>query len=362
MTDYDKSSQKPSIRDENVWDVEASWINLANLVMRNRRMIAKLPFLVAVIVLVVAFGFPRTYTSWTAFVPQSPQVPMGGLVGLAEQFGVNLRGGDAGQSPAFYAELLRSREILETIVSAEYAFDGTEDTVEKTYLDLYKIKGEPETRRLESGVEHLSDRIIVQVGRETGIVRIGVKVRWPSVAHSIATTLVELVTEFDLNTRQSQAAAERVFVEERLEQERASLRAAEDEVEGFLETNREFLESPVLRFEHDRLQREVVRRQQIYTSLNQAYEQARIDEVRNTPVLTLVEQPSIPARPDRRGLALKGIMGMIFGVLLGVAVALGREAFSRNRADDVGKYEQFARLRQETLRDMLRPWRFIIRR
>ncbi len=48
-------------------------------------------------------------------------------------------------------------------------------------------------------------------------------------------------------------------------------------------------ESPL--FEHDRLERPVSMRQELVTAMAQAYEQARVDEVRNTPVITVIDQP-----------------------------------------------------------------------
>jgi len=91
------------------------------------------------------------------------------------------------------------------------------------------------------------------------------------------------------DTRQSQAAAERGFTEERMAEAQEELRAAENELQRFLQNNRQFQNSPELVFQHDRLQRRVAMRQQVYTSLVQSYEQARIDEVPNTPVITVVE-------------------------------------------------------------------------
>ena len=48
-------------------------------------------------------------------------------------------------------------------------------------------------------------------------------------------------------------------------------------------------ESPI--FGHDRLERQVSVRQELVTAMAQAYEQARVDEVRNAPVITVIDQP-----------------------------------------------------------------------
>src|SRR3712207_7894583 len=48
--------------------------------------------------------------------------------------------------------------------------------------------------------------------------------------------------------------------------------------------NRDYRNSPELTFQQERLSREVSRVQQLYGRLSEAYEQAKIEEVRDTPV------------------------------------------------------------------------------
>jgi uncharacterized protein involved in exopolysaccharide biosynthesis len=84
-----------------------------------------------------------------------------------------------------------------------------------------------------------------------------------------------------------------------------------------------------LLFQHDRLQRAVTMRQDVYTSLVQALDNARLDEMRNTPLLTVLETPRARANPDRRYLLLKGALALLLGGILGAGLALGRQGFRR---------------------------------
>ena len=113
--------------------------------------------------------------------------------------------------------------------------------------------------------------------------------------------MLDLLDSFNLETRQPQAASERRFVEERLGQAKDELLDAEDRLLTFLNQNREFQNSSQLSFEHDRLLREVRLRQDVVTSLTESHEQARIEEVRNTPVITIVQAPELPALPTDEG-------------------------------------------------------------
>ena len=76
---------------------------------------------------------------------------------------------------------------------------------------------------------------------------------------------------------------------------------AERAREDFLRQNRGFGNSPELMSEHDRLQRQVAMRQEVYTSLLRSQEQARIDAVRDTPLLAFIDTPS--ERQNRKGSA-----------------------------------------------------------
>jgi uncharacterized protein involved in exopolysaccharide biosynthesis len=90
----------------------------------------------------------------------------------------------------------------------------------------------------------------------------------------------------------------------------------------FLESNRNYSGSPTLQATRDRLQRELSLKSQIHSTLTQAYEQARIDEVRDTPVITVVEAPEVSARPDSRRMVIRLAVALLVGLVLAVAVAL----------------------------------------
>ena len=130
-------------------------------------------------------------------------------------------------------------------------------------------------------------------------------------------------------------------------------------MERFLRDNRTFASSPQLMFENDRLQRDVAMRQQIMAGLTQAYEQARIDEVRNTPVITVVQRPEAPALPDRRRLVLKGLAAIVIGLMLGIGIALFREILMLTRATDQTSVEEYEALKRATLAEARRPWKLL---
>jgi uncharacterized protein involved in exopolysaccharide biosynthesis len=183
--------------------------------------------------------------------------------------------------------------------------------------------------RLRRTIDALrGDILTVQTSRETGVVTVEARTKWPDLSLQIARRLLDEIARFNLDTRQSQAAAERAFIEERVDSARNALTHAEASMQAFLQANRQWENSPDLSFQYDRLERDISLRQQVYTTLVQSFEQARIAEVRDTPVITVLQAPFLPARDSRR-VALMGAVGLVLGGIAGLVLAFVIEAVRR---------------------------------
>jgi uncharacterized protein involved in exopolysaccharide biosynthesis len=308
-------------------DDELSLPNLLGFFLEHRRLILSTGLALAVLAGAIALARPRTYTSTARFMPESQESPMSRLSGLAASFGVSVMGTDQGSSPTFYAQLLQSRDILRQAVETRYAFSTGADSLHGTLIDLFRARGSTPAARRDAAAKNLLRRLDVTVGRETGTVDLKVTTRWAELSQQVGARLLDLVSEFNLHRRQTKAGAERRFVEARVTEAQDSLRAAEARLQNFLQRNRVYQNAPQLQFEYDRLERAVTMRQQVYTTLSQSYEAARIDEVRNTPVITIMEPPDVPAKPDARLALVKSLLAGLLGLALGAFAAAIRQAF-----------------------------------
>jgi len=314
-------------------DDEISLWEVLAVLVRRRSTIVSTTVLVSVAAIAVTLLRPDTFTTSAAFRPQGSEASSSQLVSLASQFGVNVPSlGGEEASPAFYAELLTSREILHRAATRSYEVMG-EGTV--FLKDLLEIEADTEELRVEEVIEWLRQTSVsVSTGRETGTVTLTVETHWPDLSREIAETLLAEVARFNLETRQSQAASERAFIEERVEAAEKELGAAEDSLRLFLEANRQWQNSPLLVFRQEALQREVTLRQSVLTTLVQSFEQARISEVRDTPVITVLQTPFLPPGPDDRRLLLAAALGVVLGGMMGIVMAFVVEAFTRPGAGD----------------------------
>lgn len=308
-------------------DVSLSW--LARVMLRERRLILAFAAAGMLLSLAVPLLRARTWSTTFSFLPQDNESQgAAGLAGLASQFGLSLGALGVGgeQPPELYVDLLTTREVLTPIATDSFAA-AADDASRVPLAELLDIDEDRAPVRLEKTIKLLRTKVVSAgvANRSTGMVSVRVRTTSPAASHEIAQRLLTGLNAFNLVTRQSTARAERVFTEGRMEEARQALRAAEGSLQRFLETNRVLSNSPSLTFDRDRLQREVTLRQQVFTALVQQFEQARLKEVRDTPVLSLVEAPVPAARPDSRKLSLWLAAGTLVATFLGVLVALGRQ-------------------------------------
>jgi uncharacterized protein involved in exopolysaccharide biosynthesis len=323
---------------------EISLLELANVLLKRWKLVAGLPLAAAIVAAAVSLLLPAKYTATAAFIPEAESGGLklpSGLAGLAAQFGVSVPAG-AGTSPALYAQIFKSRTLRDEVLQARFPDPRTEAPADSaTLLDLLDVEGESLPERLEAGRKVLDDAVSVRVDNETSMVTLSVETRYPELSASVANLFIELVNRFNLETRQSNARERRRFIEERLSEAETELRAAEEALKTFLERNRQWQGSPQLRFEHDRLERQVSLKQAVYTTLSQSYEEARIQEVNDTPVITVVDYAVPPQEKSSPKRKLNVILAFFLGGVLGVFGAFGREFVERARERDEAEFEEF---------------------
>lgn len=335
-----------------------SLIRLLTLIVRRWRLLVGLPLVAAAAALGVSFLLPGRFTVETRFTPEQATSGMSSqLMGLASQFGLDVGSmGENSETLDFYGELLESSELLRTAVLAEYSFTprGATEPLQGNLVELLEVKGDTEAERTYAAVEELDDLVVVRIDHNAAIVGVEVSAPWPELSVLLAERLLQLVNEFNLERRQTRAAAERRFLEGRVDEVGRQLGEAEAELEAFLMQNRRF-EDPRLRLEQDRLERQVDLRQQLFVGLSQNLEQARLAEVRNTAVITVLDPPRPPAERTAPNYILNVALGLLLGFLIALGAVLGSDIIRQARASHPDDFAQLdAALRRAFGRGRLR--------
>lgn len=272
---------------------------------------------------------PR-FEATTRFAPgeASTSALPGGLASLASQFG-GLSAAGGPRSLQFYAEVLTSRDLLETLLAD--SFPAPEDGAARPLIELLPVDGDS-AARLEDAVVHLREQVLtVGVNDRTGIVGVTVVLPDGELAAQVANRLYDRFEQFNITMRRASAAERRRFAERELAAARTELQNAEAVLRDFLEGNRAGLDAPRLRFQQARLQRRIDVAQVVYQQMTQELTDARITESRDTPVFAVIQRAAPPARrswPHRTRMTLLGLLaGGVLGAL--IAVALGTTAHAR---------------------------------
>jgi uncharacterized protein involved in exopolysaccharide biosynthesis len=345
-------------------DDEMSIVEIANTILRQWRMVVAVPLVLALVVGLWTLSQDRAYAASASFIPQAAEGRSGvGAAALAQQFGVTLGSERPGESPQFYVDLLRSRTVLRDAVESEYQVPAENGTMRRgNLIELFDIgEGRGRLPPWRRAANKLEDGISTSVARETGLVELTVSAPHPALAEQIAQRLLEILETFNTEVRQSRAHEEGRFIGDRLTEAQAELRTVENALQEFLRQNRDFRNSPELTFEHDRLQRQVAMRQEVYTSLVRSQEQARIDAVRDTPHFTVVDHPAGTAEPKGRGTVMRAILAFLLGLVGAVVVAFLGEATRRGHDSDDPHYREFQGLAREAWEDLRRPKRWVRR-
>src|SRR2546425_3790988 len=177
-------------------------LDFVNALLRRWRLVAGLPLLAAILTAVVSFVLPLPYTATVTFVPEQHTPTRGGagggLAGLAGQLGIPL--GDPTQSPRFYAEVLKSRELLARVLLTKFS-DPRRPAASDSLplLTLLGVTGKTPAQSLDRGVRRLNNLVSARVDMQTYLVYLSVTTRYRALSAAVATQFIEYLNQFNAN-------------------------------------------------------------------------------------------------------------------------------------------------------------------
>ncbi len=277
---------------------------LAGTVLRWR-LIAVVILLTLIAAVIAVILIPPVYRTKVSFVatsssssrlPSSLSAAAGPLAGLATQLGMPT-GPDPSESPGFYVELARSRELLTRLLQSRFHDPrGASPRDSARLVDILRLRSSDPQRRLEKGIKKMSKSINGDFDILTSIVWLDVDARWPDLSAAVANRTIDLVTQFNTEQRVSRVRSKRLFLEDRVAKARSQLDAAENRLRVFNEQNRSWRAAPSLVFEEQRLQRELDRVSNVYLQLQQQYESTLLEEVNDAARISVIDAGVAPRK------------------------------------------------------------------
>lgn len=340
---------------------EIDLIELAKTIWNGRIIIIKVTSLFIAIGFFVALGSSVEYSSDLKLLPENQQgSSLSGIGGLARQFGLS-RGSEQieGISPALYPEIAQSTELMVRLLEYEVNLpDGRKQvTLFEYFTEHQKVSivnlakrytielpltvmgwirnllttkdsetvmispDDPKTSRLLrlskdewAVISSLKERISSSINIENGIVTVTAKMPNAMMAADVADQVVIYLSEYITNYRTEKTRSDVEFIEGRYIDAKVRFEDAQQKLAEFTDRQRNTVRAT------DDIQRQSLQSEynftfNLYTSLAERLEEARIKLQEDTPIVKIMEPAYVP---DKRSEPKRGMIVIIYTLLGGI--------------------------------------------
>lgn len=306
----------------------------------------KIIILFPVLAIFISFSYvqfiqmPEYESSAKILLPENKLNSMGGIAGLASQFGVNVPMGGANSadlsSPTLYPELLKSRTFADKILFKEFYIEKFSTKLKLiNILTLTKEQTNiKEDVLIEIAVEKLNSEVL-QYEKDplSAFSTIKVTTFDPQFSKDLAdAVLIELEK---LNRFfKTQTTNEKVnFIEDRISSVKIDLDISEKKLKEFNEKNRQ-ISSPALELAQERLSRDMDVQRGIYLTLKQQLELAKIEQIQEVSIVQVLDRPVVPLSPSNKNTFLAIILSFILGICFSITIAFSRSYLNNSDIDE----------------------------
>ena len=267
-----------------------------------------LGFFISICYLFIATPY---YKSYISINPMGENVNSkggaGGLQSLVSDFGVNVNIGSLlNEKPSFYIpDIVNSRVLKKAVIMHNWTTIDNESIDLINYWQINDTTGfslgkiikkikksnkylDLNSKYMDLAIEKLTNQILVQE-ESSGLIVISVLMEEPELAADIANYIANYIKEYISDVTFSHSIKHRKFIEERLKYSKQDLSESEEELREFSEKNPFAVDTPELQLQRGRLIRNMEVNQQVYITLRQQYEMARINELKEIPVINILD-------------------------------------------------------------------------
>jgi len=314
------------IRDDEI-DLRA----LFQVLWGGRKLIAKIAGFITFLGILYSLLATPLYESTLTMYPNSDNETgkLSQFQGMASMLGMNMGGTE---STFHIPDIISSRTLQTKIIYKKWetnSFTSQVDLItfwginDDSSFSLNPLnwfsysEGNMDLMWESSALEKLSERISVKEDK-TGLIIVDVLMEEPELSAQIANYIYLGVVQFTNVNHIEMAKSNREFIQERQIEVKEILVNAENKLKEFRNKNRKVIDSPQLQLELERLLRDVEIQTQIFITLQQQFELARIEEVKETPSVIVLDE----GKPDLRMHHPKRILIISLSLFLGLLIGL----------------------------------------
>ena len=298
---------KPILENENI-----NFINLYHFILDIiNKHIKIILFFIAIYILYFFLIKDPKYTASVSFYTDYNEISNIASLNILQ----NLSGQESNDLSFSVSNYLNSDKFLDAVILNRYSVNGNK----KTLIDIWDIKGQASLnpfsiirsfslvpdlslneKKLLIAKQQLENKISFTEDRKTGLHVISVMTtNGPDITEQIVQKIFDGILDYSSEVTSTKARENVYFIEDRLSDIGSKLKSSEDEMLKFLENNKN-INSPYLILKQNRIKRDINLYNQLFISLSDQLERAKIDKEDNTSSIFILDGPhSSPYKAGR---------------------------------------------------------------
>lgn len=261
---------------------------MLTLVVRKRKFIFTIVGACSLAAIIISGLLPESFQSTAVLLPETDKSKLGNLVGLSDiatLAGVNV--GNEASLVKLYPTILRSEAVLKNVIYTTYHSQTFGEPV--NLIQYWHIQKKTPEKDYEAALRAFRGLLDISVDLKTNVLSITMEEAEPQLTADIVNTVTAELDKFVRTKRSTSAGEQRKFIDGRLKEVKGALETSENALKEFREKNRAISGSPELTLQLERLMRDVQINSTLFIELKKQYEIARIEEVKNIPVINVMD-------------------------------------------------------------------------
>lgn len=303
---------------------EINLIDIFLVFWKRRIFIIKFSSIVVVLGIIYSLIQQPYYSSYvTLYKNISSQNAPSGILSLASSFGY---GGSQASNNFSIEDLLNSRNILSKIVTRKWDTELSDDSL--NLIEYWGIETDDYLEAKIKASKALSERFSYEMDELSFLVTVNLLMEEPKLARDVLTYATKLIDKYVQSEQKTTTKNNIKYINKRLDSVRNELTNAEIALKNFRQNNMVISQSPELQLKYARLQREVSIKQQVYMTLEKEKESAKIELVKETPVIDILDEPVAPYKRAKPKRTLIVIISGFLGLFLSLGVIVIQKFYS----------------------------------
>ena len=308
--------------------------NVINIVSNNYKLIIIINITFIILGFLSYKSKTPLYKATSKIVPTLNKSSASKVSGLAGQFGITIPSLSSSSNPEVILsevipDIINGRILSGEILKKMFYSERYEDTL--SLFNIYKKDfNNPEIKderlRYYATSDLIKNKIQVKLRKLSPVIEITTIANEPQMAKDLNESVLNELGSVINYLKNIRTKEKIVFIDQRLNEIKKELINSEEKLKKFRENNRNIIMSPALLLEEERIQRDMLIVNQIYTTLNQENELLQIEMIGNENILMVID----PAYRPLKKFSPRGLRIMLSYLLLGIILSMIIAFFKRD--------------------------------